>query len=61
MKKEILFFPGSSFIIKEINNIDNNKVQITLNYNGKFKEKYNVIYENKRRLNDLIKKIQLQN
>ena len=55
-EKEILFFPGSSFIIKDIDYIDNNnRVIIILNYNGKFKEKYNLIYENKRRLNDLIK------
>lgn len=51
-----MFFPGSSFIIKDINYIDNNnRVKIILNYNGKFQEKYNLIYEDKRRLNDLIK------
>ena len=55
-EKEILFFPGSSFIIKEIIYFDNKGVKVTLNYNGKFKEKYNVIYEDKRRLNDLINK-----
>ena len=55
-EKEILFFPGSSFIIKDIIYRDNTSVKITLNYNGKFKEKYNVIYGDKRRLNDLIKK-----
>ena len=53
-EKEILFFPGSSFIIKDINYIDNSSVKITLNYNGKFKEKYNVIYGDKDRLNYLI-------
>ena len=37
-EKEILFFPGSSFIIKDIKEIDNNKLEITLNYNGKLKE-----------------------
>ena len=55
-EKEILFFPGSSFIIKDINYIDNNsKIKIILNYNGKFKEKYNLIYGNKTKLNNLIK------
>ena len=54
-EREILFFPGSSFIIKEINYINNNSVKIILNYNGKFKEKFNLIYENKKKLNDLIK------
>ena len=52
-EREILFFPGSSFVIKDINYIDNtnnNRVKIILNYNGKFKEKYNLIYSNKKKL-----------
>ena len=53
-EKEILFFPGSSFIIKNIKTINNNKIEITLNYNGKFKEKYSFIYNNKNKLNSLI-------
>ena len=53
-EKEILFFPGSSFIIKDIIFTNNNYVKIILNYNGKFKEKYNVIYRDKNRLNNLI-------
>ncbi len=57
-EKEILFFPGSSFIIKDIiyNNNDNDNVKIILNYNGKFKEKYNVFYGNKEKINDLLKR-----
>ena len=55
-EKEILFFPGSSFIIKNIFYLNNQIVKIILNYNGKFKEKYNVIYQDKKRINDLIKK-----
>ena len=39
-EKEILFFPGSSFIIKKIKKLNDTKIEITLNYNGKFKEKY---------------------
>jgi len=54
-EKEILFFPGSSFIITNIKDINNNKIEITLNYNGKFKEKYSFIYENQAKLNNLIK------
>ena len=42
-EKEILFFPGSSFIIKNIKQLDDDKIEITLNYNGKFKEKYSLI------------------
>ena len=53
-EKEILFFPGSSFIIKDINYIKDNKIEIILNYNGKFKEKYSIIYENQKKINDLI-------
>ena len=53
-EKEILFFPGSSFIIKDINYIKDNKIEIILNYNGKFKEKYSLIYENQKKINDLI-------
>ena len=55
-EKEILFFPGSSFIIKDINYLDNENVKLILNYNGKFKEKYNIIYENKGRLNELLRR-----
>ena len=55
-EKEILFFPGSSFIIKDIVYLNNQTVNVLLNYHGKFKEKYNVIYQDKRRINDLIKK-----
>jgi len=54
-EKEILFFPGSSFIITDISYLNNQTVNVLLNYNGKFKEKYNVIYQDKRRINDLIK------
>ena len=52
-EKEILFFPGSSFIIKNIKE-NNNILEITLNYNGKFKEKYSFIYDNKEKINNLI-------
>ena len=52
-EKEILFFPGSSFIIKNIK-YNNNIIEITLNYNGKFKEKYTFIYDNKEKINNLI-------
>ena len=54
-EKEILFFPGSSFIIKNIKH-NNNIIEITLNYNGKFKEKYTFIYDNKEKINNLISK-----
>ena len=53
-EKEILFFPGSSFIIKDIKKNDNNIIEITLNYNGKFKEKYSLIYDDKEKINNLI-------
>ena len=53
-EKEILFFPGSSFIIKSIRMINDGKIEIILNYNGKFKEKYKFIYDNKQKLNSLI-------
>ena len=55
-EKEILFFPGSSFIIKDIIYNNNDIVKIILNYNGKFKEKYNLLYENKTKINDLLKR-----
>jgi len=54
-EKEVLFFPGSSFIITKISDINNNRVEITLNYNGKFKEKYYFIYEDQKKINNLIK------
>jgi len=54
-EKEILFFPGSSFIISKIEDINNNRIQITLNYNGKFKEKYYYIYEDQAKINNLIR------
>ena len=53
-EKEILFFPGSSFIIKNIKD-NNNKIEIILNYNGKFKEKYSFIYEECDKINNLIR------
>ena len=53
-EKEILFFPGSSFIIKDIKNMNNNQIEITLNYNGKFKEKYSLIFEDQEKINNLI-------
>ena len=53
-EKEILFFPGSSFIIKNIKDIKINKIEIILNYNGKFKEKYSSIYENPEKLNLIV-------
>ena len=53
-EKEILFFPGSSFIIKNIKENINNKIEITLNYNGKFKEKYSFIYDDEEKINNLI-------
>ena len=55
-EKEILFFPGSSFIIKDIFYNENNDVKIILNYNGKFKERYNILYGNKIKINDLLKR-----
>ena len=54
IEKEILFFPGSSFIIKSIEYVKNNKIEIKLNYNGKFKEKYSLIYEDQEKINNLI-------
>jgi len=53
-EKEILFFPGSSFIIKNIEDIKYNKIEIKLNYHGKFKEKYSFIYNDKKKINKLI-------
>ena len=53
-EKEIIFFPGSSFIIKNIKDINDNKIEILLNYNGKFKEKYSLIYDNQKKVNNLI-------
>ena len=55
-EKEILFFPGSSFVIKDIFYKENNDVKIILNYNGKFKERYNVLYGDKIKINDLLKR-----
>ena len=37
-EKEILFFPGSSFIINDIIELNNGTIKIILNYFGKFKE-----------------------
>ena len=54
-EKEILFFPGSSFIISKLKDIDDNKIEITLNYNGKFKEKFYYIYEDQTKINNLIR------
>ena len=54
-EKEILFFPGSSFVIKNIKNIKGDKIEITLNYNGKYKENYSLIYENQDKLKELLK------
>ena len=31
-EKEILFFPGSSFILKKLKELDDDKIEITLNY-----------------------------
>ena len=53
-EEEILFFPGSSFIIKEISQPKNNIYEIKLNYNGKFK-KYKYIYNQKKIINNIIK------
>ena len=53
-EEEILFFPGSSFIISDIKAIDDSQIEIDLNYNGKFKEVYNVIYSDNIRVNKLI-------
>ena len=53
-EKEILFFPGSSFNITSINDMNNNKIEIILNYNGKFREKYFSIYEDQEKINNLI-------
>ena len=54
-EKEILFFPGTSFIITKLKDINDNKIEITLNYNGKFKEKYYYIYEDQAKINNLIR------
>ena len=59
IEKEILFLPGSSFIIKNIKNIQFNKIEIILNYNGKFKENYSSIYENQEKLKNLLTKNEL--
>ena len=40
-EKEILFFPGSSFIISDIIELNEANIEIILNYYGKFKEYYN--------------------
>jgi len=53
-EKEVLFFPGSSFIIKNIKDVADNKIEILLNYNGKFKEEYNLVYQDEEKLNNLI-------
>jgi len=53
-EREILFLPGSSFIIKNIEMNNDNKIKIILNYNGKFKEKYCLIYEDQKRINNII-------
>ena len=53
-EKEILFFPGSSFIIKKINKINDNIIGIILDYNGKFREKYKFLYDDQIKLNKLI-------
>ena len=53
-EKEILFFPGSSFIITDIEEINENRVSIKLNYHGKFKEKFNLIFQDDERINSLI-------
>ena len=54
-EKEILFFPGSSFIIKNIKDLSDDKIEIIINYIGKFKEKYYFIYEDQEKINNLIK------
>ena len=53
-EKEILFFPGSSFIITNIDYNRDDIVIIKLKYNGKFKEKYSVIYEDQEKINNII-------
>jgi len=53
-EKEILFFPGSSFIIKEFKILTDDKIEIILNYNGKFKEKYSFLFEDNEKLNSII-------
>ena len=58
-EKEILFFPGSSFFIKNIKDINENRVEITLNYHGKFKEKFKLIFEDDEKINNLIKSNEL--
>jgi hypothetical protein len=56
LEKEVLFFPGSSFIIKDIKDINDNKIEVILNYHGKFKEKYSLLYEDDDKINNLINK-----
>ena len=53
-EKEILFFPGSSFIITDIEEINENRISIKLNYHGKFKEKFDSIFQDDERINSLI-------
>ena len=48
-EKEILFFPGSSFIITNMKDINHKKIEIKLNYNGKFKEKFSLIFEDQKK------------
>jgi len=55
-EKEVLFFPGTSFIIKDIKEINDNKIEIILNNHGKFKEKYSLLYEDDDKINNLINK-----
>ena len=33
--------------------MSNNKIEIILNYNGKFKEKYSLIYEDQEKINNI--------
>ena len=62
-EKEILFLPGSSFVINDIITIKEGFIKISLNYYGKFMEYYPKIYYNKvrdrirekNRFNELIK------
>ena len=53
-EKEILFLPGSSFIIKEFKILNDDKIEIILNYNGKFKEKYSFLFDDNEKLNNII-------
>lgn len=53
-EKEILFFPGSSFLITDIFPMNDGVIIINLIYFGKFREMYNMIYNDEVKVNRII-------